>query len=353
MIINKINLPSTSRIDTFVSPSFTTSAPELINAENLTPKLRDLYAVLWHQVQAEEEIICSIVPDAIVEGPGLVFDRDLNLIQQTIHQATNEEIFAAARQIQHHIQNNLLTTQPGVTLLCEKAGIGNYGHWLIEMLPIAFLNLPHLQSGKWRLRLPVASAAMNAVMRDSVDLIGVPTTQVDVRRPGPQRYEQLVVVHGLSHHGIRYSPRIIDCMKHLATTVPAQTVENVWISRVGDRRSLRNEAGLCEALVEHGWHVAETGRMTLRDQIGLFKGARRIAGVNGAGLTNLVFAAPGIEVTTFMPALMPDVFFWMLAGFKEQHYREVRCEQVEDEQAPGGWNSTLLMDIPNVMAILT
>lgn len=346
---NIVDVPQSARVDTFMSPPFSTRPPDLRNGDLLTPKLRELYARLWHQARGPEEIVCSVIPDAVVEGPGLVFDRDMNLLRQTIHQATPGEIEAAANSVRHHVQAGLLPYQPGVTLLCEKAGIGNYGHWLIEMLPVAYLNLRHLAAGQWRLRLPVAGEAMNAVMRDSVELIGVPASQVDSRPPGPQRYEQLVIVHGLGHHGVYYSPRVIECMEHLSATVPPQTTEKVWVSRAGDRRSMINELELCRTLRKRGWHVAEPGRMSLREQISLFRGARHIAGVNGAGLTNLVFAPTGARVTAFMPALMPDVFFWMLAGFKQQAYREVRCSQDADTRDANGWNSQLRMALPEVL----
>ena len=349
MRLKIVDIPESARVDTFVFPGFKTYPPDLRNGHLLTPKLRDLYAKLWHQEHAEGEIVCSVVKDAIVDGPGLVFDRDLNLLSQTIHQATPNEIEASANAVNHYTRNGLLPYQPGVTLLCEKAGVGNYGHWLIEMLPIAYLNLRHLVACDWRLRLPVASEAMNAVMHDSTELIGVPVSQTDVRLPGPQRYEQLVIVSGLGHHGIYYSPCVIDCMEHLTAAVSPQKIEKVWVSRAGDRRSMTNEPELCRALTRQGWYIAEPSQMSLREQISLFRGARHIAGVNGAGFTNLVFAQPGIRVTAFMPELMPDVFFWMLAGFKQQKYREIRCRQDSESQYLDGWNRPLLLSIDEVL----
>jgi capsular polysaccharide biosynthesis protein len=348
--MNVIDLPASARVDTLFSPPYETRPPEVHNAELISPQLKALYGTLWHQNRPREEITVNVVRNALVDGPGLVFDGSFNLIKQTIHQATQSEIDVAYRNIHHFAANGMFATQKGVTLLCEKAGLNNYGHWLVEMLPIPFLNLKHLFTpGGWRLRLPVAGAAMNAVFRDSVKMIGVPQDQVRVRATGPQRYEQLVIVHGLSRHGVRYSPRIVECMDHLAADVPAWDIEKVWVSRAGDNRRIQEEDAVCDALAAQGWHIAEPGKMTLRDQIGLFKGARRIAGVNGAGLTNLVFAAADAEITSFVPCQMPDVFFWMMASFKRQRFREVRCQQVIDPRHPGGWNSALLISPRDVL----
>ncbi len=344
-----IDIAESARVDTFFSPPFTTAPPELRRGELLSEHLRNVYSRLWHQTHGRREVICSVVLNATVEGPGLVFDRDFNLLRQTIHQATPKEIERAWMSVREHAQAGRIPYQRGVTLLCEKAGIGNYGHWLVEMLPIAALNLRHLAGRKWRLRLPVAGEAMNQVMRDSVELIGVPASQIDLRQAGPQRYEQLVVVHGLTVHGVHYSPLVVECLDRLALTVPEGPARDIWVSRAGDRRSLQDEPAVCAALAERGWLIAEPGRMSLREQIHTFRGARHIAGVTGAGLTNLVFAGAGARITAFMPAAMPDVFFWMLAGFKQQPYREVRCDHQVDGTGEGDWNKRLLIEPSEVL----
>ncbi len=346
---NIVDLPGSARIDAFFSPPFQTHAPELRNGHVLTPSLQELYSVLWHQSRGQHELVCSVVCDAIVEGPGLVFDQQLNLIRQSIHQATDEEVGTSFQEVSQYVKDGKPPFIPGVTLLCEKSGIGNYGHWLVEMLPVVMLNLKHLFAGGWRVRVPVAGAAMNQVAWDSLLLAGVPEVQLDFRLPGPQRYEQLVMLEGLSSHGLWYSPLIVSCLEQLAAGIPAGPAVDVWVSRAGDRRSMFEEENLCAALSGLGWTIAEPGKMTLHEQISLFKGARRIAGVNGAGLTNLVFAGPDTIVTAFMPALMPDVFFWMLSGFKKQRYREVRCIQAEDAVTPNGWNASLLLGIPEIL----
>ncbi len=342
-----VDIPANARVDTFFTPPFRTRPPDLRHGNLIPPDLQALYATLWHQSHGPTEVVASVLCGAYVDGPGLVFDQDLNLIRQTIHQATPEEIETAFHAVRDAAGR--VPLQRGVTLLCEKTGIGNYGHWLVEMLPVASLNLRHLFRGGWQLRLPVASEAMNRVTLDSVRLAGVPGEQLAFRRPGPQYYEQLVIVHGLSQHGVWYSPLIVDCLEQIASSVPARPSAGVWFSRAGSRRVLKEEAAVCARLRQEGWEIAMPGSLSLADQIALAKGAPHVAGVNGAGLTNLVFAPRGATVTSFMPAPMPDVFFWMLAGFKGQSYVEVRCPQEADE---GGWNAPLTMAVDEVLAQL-
>lgn len=344
-----VDLPDHALVEAFTSPAFETRPPDLRNAELIPASLRTLYEQLWNQQQPAEDVICTVLPDAIVHGPGLVFDRDLNLIRQSIHQTSASEIEAAFSRVRHISSDPLFRTRPGVTLLCEKSGVGNYGHWLVEMLPIPYMERRRLVPGGWQLRLPASSAAMNAVMQESVELLGIASCQCTLSEPHPQRYEQLVVMTGLTRHGIRYSPLVIDSAKALAASVPAGAARKIWFSRAGRVRSLFDEHRVCERLAVEGWLVVDPATLTLREQIALAKGAHHLAGVNGAGLTNLVFAAEGARVTAFMPATMPDVFFWMLAGFKQQNYREVRCRQQHMEN---GWECSLLIDVEDVLAQL-
>lgn len=145
---------------------------------------------------------------------------------------------------------------------------------------------------------------------------------------------------------------ITECLDRLGADVPAYPSKGVWFSRTGDTRTLANEPEVAETLAREGWLVIPPGALSLMQQIAIAKGTPRIAGVNGAGLTNLVFAAPGTSITAFMPALMPDVFFWMLAGFKRQPYVEVRCRQDLDPKSPTGWNALLRLPTADVLGHL-
>jgi len=350
--IDIINLDTTSQVARYPSLPFTTKPPELFNGELLTPDLRHMYDQLWHQISGPRDITLHVLLGAIVEGPGLVFDAGLRLIRDSIHQTTEAEVAQAVAQVRASIADGGPPLVPGVTLLSEKSGIGNYGHWLVEMLPIVYLSRGWLVSTEWRMRVPIMPTAMAAVVRDSLDLLGIPPAQRLLRDPGPQRYEHLVITRGLSHHGITYSPCIVDCLEALAEAVPGGPPCRVWVSRAGATRSLKSEQAVCCALRQLGWTIAQPWEMTLREQIALFKGATHIAGVAGAGLTNLCFAARGATVTAFMPARMPDVFFWMMAEFKEHYYREVRCAQPPDPSGGKNWEMTIQMSVDEVLSYL-
>jgi capsular polysaccharide biosynthesis protein len=192
---------------------------------------------------------------------------------------------------------------------------------------------------------------MNAVMFDSLNLLGVPNSQVRLRRPGPERYERLYLLPGLSTHGHRYSSLAIDALELVGASIEKGEPTNIWVSRSDTDRRLVHEDEVCDALRTLGWAIASTGQMRFHDQIRLFKGAKKIAGVTGAGLANIAFAPHGTPVIFFMPAEMPDIFYWSIASIKEQAYREIRCAPVAGTEG-GNWNGLLEMSVDEVLALV-
>lgn len=85
--------------------------------------------------------------------------------------------------------------------------------------------------------------------------------------------------------------------------------------------------------------------MGLMQQIGMFKGARRVVGVTGAAMTNTVFMAPGGRVDLFVPASMPDNFFWFISQIRKHDYAEYRCREVAPDTAQQiygqSWNADI------------
>lgn len=348
-----IDIPSASREGSLLSPAFSTSPPRLFNGQVMPGDLHYMYLNIWNKYRPETEIVCSILSDVVVDGEGLVFDSNGRLYQQTIHQSGPHEIDQAYRNVRFYLESDNRLAMSGVTLLCEKRGVENYGHWLVEMLPIVYLYHDRLEAD-WFLRAPiVANLAMNNVVRDSIELIGIKPSRIRWGMQGkPQRYERLAVVHGLSRHGHFYSPRAIECLESIAVKVPGRGGHKIWVSREKATRTLMDEPALCEILESRGWVIARLDDTPLRHQIELFKGAEVIAGVLGAGLTNLVFASSSTKILSFVPSQMPDMFFWMLSQFKRQSFSEVRCEQEYSGREEYNWNCKLLMTTEEALVFI-
>lgn len=335
------------------SRAFTTRPPVVRNRALIPAAARDAMSYAWgSRDYAARDVTMHRMQDVYVLGEGLVFDRNLAVVRPSITQHSAAEIDAAAAQLQAAVTAGGIPVLPGVTLLCAKRGAVNYGHWMYEMLPIAWLGRAQLRAGEWRALVPWAEGRLAAVIWDALELLEVPRSQVTMAAFTPQRVEELLIVEGLTAHGGYISPLVIDCLAELGQGIAPADAARLWVSRIGDSRSLWNEAELCAVLAGSGWTVCRPGEMPLREQIGLFKGARHIAGVMGAGLTNLAFAAPGARVTSFAPSMMPEIFFWLLSELCSHDYVEVRATQAEKQVGLNAWDGSLVLGLPDILAYL-
>ena len=346
---NIVDLSTEFAVGTIDTPQYLLKRPDIVNPDLVPNYFRTFCEGLLSNVQAPAPVRWSVIPDAIVEGPGLVYDRDLNLIRESIHETSQRDIDIFTWSVTENTRTGSIPRREGVTLLCEKAGIGNYGHWLVEMLPVVHLMLPEIFRWGWKIRLPAASAEMTAVMEASLELLGIPKSKIAIRVAGPEAYERLVMVTGLTHHGQFYSPRVVETAEALSDKVWPGAPADVWVTRANSSRRLLYEEDVVTALASRNWTIVDPSQMTLRHQIAVFKGARRIAGVTGAGLTNLVFAPRGAQIISFMPSQMPDIFYWVLSDLKEHRYREIRCPEAAEHSVTGNWDTPINMGVADVL----
>ncbi|HEX3675016.1 MAG TPA: glycosyltransferase family 61 protein [Rhizomicrobium sp.] len=128
----------------------------------------------------------------------------------------------------------------------------------------------------------------------------------------------------------------------------------IYVTRNDTRkRRLINEDALLTALAPYGFEVVAPGTLSFREQAATFADAAIIMGPHGAGLTNMIFAAPGADVVEISPADKVTVAYPMLAkcsghrytgligtpGDREEHFSidvaEVLATLQKIEAAPG------------------
>jgi hypothetical protein len=169
----------------------------------------------------------------------------------------------------------------------------NYFHWLIE------------------------SCSQLVALRDYVVLHPQPLTIV-YRHDGPAFIADSIqkLFKGIDHNLLSYSGNTLKCERLLCAVYPeystninghtlsrirdllcfdVQGVESthqlIYIKRkVGGWRYLLNEREFEQALSDLGFHIVQSEQMSLVQQVALFRKAKVIVGMHGAGLTNLLFA---------------------------------------------------------------
>jgi len=178
------------------------------------------------------------------------------------------------------------------------------------------------------------------VARDSFTAIGINPFAISVTDHQPVQCEQLVVIDGLSSHGVYQSPLCVQALTELAEPVPAAPYPKLFVTRDARDRRLHNQEAVEAVLRDSGFAIVEPGLMTLTEQISLFKGASVVVGALGAALTNIVFCPRGSRIVALTAQSFPDTFFWFLSQHRGHDYREVRCPDISGKpEEPGSWNA--------------
>jgi len=345
--VSTIEAPLAARILRIASPSFRAVAPEVVGRELIPEETFAAMAHAWSQDRFPVRPVTFYrLTNVYVCAEGLVFDEGFRLYRSTIAEHPPEYIDRAVRQLREHGARGAIQTHTGPVLLCKKIGSYNFGHWLIEMLPRALLARQHLKIAEMRFLVHAMEGVMQGVVRDTFTLAGIDRSAVIATPNDPHFFEELYVLDGLAEHGIYMSPLSIEALQQFAAPVRTSPAERIFITRQSARwRRFSNEDELTELAMRAGYSLVDPGAMSLPQQIMIFKGARQIAGISGAGLTNAAFSPPGGKLRVFMPRSMPDTFFWFICQIRKHSYAEQRCHEIGDPPLDGGMRWTWNCDI--------
>jgi len=104
----------------------------------------------------------------------------------------------------------------------------------------------------------------------------------------------------------------------------------IFISRADSKaRNILNWPDVAPVLAAHGFDIVTLATMTLEEQIAIFAQAACVAGVHGAGLTNVIFAPPGLRVLEILPQMVASPAYWRLCQGGGHHYTAMIAEDPE------------------------
>src|SRR5690606_17918404 len=103
------------------------------------------------------------------------------------------------------------------------------------------------------------SAAMRAVVLDSLALAGAREEQVLFLPPATYHFEEITILGTISRHSDYKSPRAIRYLERIAASVPSSGTERLYLSRnMYPRRQLVNETELLKVLEAFDYRVVHT-----------------------------------------------------------------------------------------------
>ena len=101
---------------------------------------------------------------------------------------------------------------------------------------------------------------------------------------------------------------------------PKNSNDKIYVSRRFSRRSPKNENAVEALFTDYGFKIVYNERLDLSSQIQMFSGASHIAGIHGAGLSNMVWAKPGTRILEIANSQLWNECFHRLASIKQLNY---------------------------------
>ncbi len=198
----------------------------------------------------------------------------------------------------------------------------NHSHWLTAHLPKVVLlrDLDRLHD----LTLPAErTPAMDASLR----ALGIEPERCETVATG----ERVTFAHATVLETDRFRPDLLMPVRSALAKL-GHPRRRVFISRRRARgRRLLEEDALAPMLREHGFERVEMETLNFDAQVRLMGETAVLAAPHGAGLTNMMFCAPGTQVVEIADTGFPNPNFYALASAMGHDYWLVRARGVGNE----------------------
>lgn len=218
--------------------------------------------------------------DVILEPKqGLLYSAEGALVEES----TNWPIFQMYDSFPWNPKANVKTLEIESAIFLPSSA---FWHWLIEDLPPTI----------FALGLDFNSPILVAMdppkyVRDFLATLDREVIFLD----GPVKVNSVTFVGKGQDSGWPH-PKDLDVVQSYDPFAQARHVssapEKIYISRRASRRSPSNEVEIEELFLSRGFRVVRLEEMNLLDEIRLVSGVSFIAGVHGAGMTNMIWMPP-------------------------------------------------------------
>lgn len=342
-----------ARVMSITCPNSYFAYPHLTCLESIPDRVFSVLDRLWKRsIHLGRNVDIYRLQSVFVVKEGLVFDQGAKLLDVTRTYHENEAIVDACVSVQDAIKStSFRSLSRGI--LAKSRGASNYGHFLVEMLPRAWLARNRLPLDGWPAIIDSTSAVVQNVATQALRHAGFGADEVIATGHEPVFIEELIVVDGLTSHTQYISPIVMQCLDAIADDVSSGTSAKIYPSRrPAVSRDFENEAEIAARLRQMGFQEMRTGELSFVEQIAAFKGAEAVVAVSGAALTNLVFCKPGTKVFNFTPAGAAEVLFWMIAESRRLQYDEIRCVETGPQIGGLPWNRALRISADEVERIV-
>lgn len=226
--------------------------------------------------------------------------------------------------------------------LWSAPGFRIFGHWLLDFLPRLHCMREHGLPRPF-LCAPIVEWGRTLLARVFPGH-GIEGTQPD--RLAVTFHERLTVPTMIRLQGMVESSRAIPCWRDMASRLAegvggaAVKHEKIFVSRARWRRGSRNLFDIDDVerrFERAGFQVVHPETLGFPEQYSLFAGARSVAGVDGSGLHNTIYSAPGTRIAVICWGRLNPIHLSCVNALDQQ----ITYVATEPEQKRGraGWRA--------------
>jgi hypothetical protein len=255
---------------------------------------------LWDSLQGDDSSIDGQAalrgaPNSVLDIPGAVVSlQDAGRTLRVTMQEVGGRGFGGD-------PDHDLVAVPKFTFDFAPRKLRNFGHWLLDCVPQVVALSAVDPSARFLLPSP-----LRGFQRATLGLVGVTPDQMVPWEGDPLTIGRLLVFESEGRAGGRPLSALLEMRHRLTERRTAATrpgTRRIYVSRRDagpGRQWVANEPEIEAMFAARGFDVVVMADCPLDEQIRLFREARVVAGVSGAGLADIVFCAPDTHVIVLL-----------------------------------------------------
>lgn len=303
-------------------------------------------------------VVSGTLSDVTIMGGGMVFAQD-KVVSESLNCIRN---LSEYRGFRRNIEGSSWSGEyinPRMVIkviagrqhvLLKSAWDANYGHWLWDTLTKIHVYKKSNSRLKpiWVINKP--SKTMRDVVYESLSLAGICSEDIMELDFQSYQFESLFVPGSLTEHPTIKAPEAVRYLERIAEKIEPASYERVYLTRNSyGRRELLNEDQIWPFFQEKEFIKITPEKLSLNEQISIFRGAKVIAGNMGAGFSSLAFSPSGVEVISLATPAMPHDFFYDIVCHKNGSY--FGLQGATSDKTPS-MSSNFTIDVETLKAIL-
>jgi len=210
-------------------------------------------------------------------------------------------------------------THPSLYLACPPT---NYFHWMFEVLPGLILLLDEFPDAAIVVP-PSRPGYVDACLQCLLGEDGMSSQLVESSRPVAAPLAAFITMPPASGF-IRPADAMLvrsTMFRLLGIELASRPARKLFISRRGSRaRMPTNQSSIEESFAADGYELLQLEKLPWSEQVTAFSQASTIAGLHGAGFSNLVFAPADCRIQEIFPVGYTNDCYARLAGILRMQY---------------------------------